>query len=128
MATFLGPEATNGLACHIVLGIDNKLLLMATFLGPEVMNGLALVNKDVYERLSDRMLCSAVVEGCFGRYGSNELMSTALQQKCLAKIEERGISGVLMTTNLLSMWRGWLEFLLLGCHITAEQVDSCCYY
>ena len=80
-------------AGHIVSGIDDMLLLMATFLGPEAMNGLALVNKDVYERLSDRMLCSVLVDGCFG---SDQTMLDSLQQKCLAKIEERGISAVLM--------------------------------
>ena len=80
-------------AGHIVSGIDDMMLLMATFLGPEVMNGLALVNKDVYERLSDRMLCAVLVGGCFGGHVT---MSAALQQKCLANIEERGISGVLM--------------------------------
>ena len=32
---------------HTVSGIDDMLLLMATFLGPEAMNGLALVKKDV---------------------------------------------------------------------------------
>ena len=80
-------------AGHIVSGIDAMLLLMAAFLGPEAMNGLALVNKDVYERLSDRMLCSVLVDGCFG---SSVAMLASLQHKCLAKIEERGISAVLM--------------------------------
>ena len=89
-------------AGHIVSGIDDMLLLMAAFLGPEAMNGLALVNKDVYERLSDRMLCSVLVEGCFG---SGETMSALLQQRCLAKIEERGISGVLMN-EIKSKLRG----------------------
>ena len=87
---------------HTVSGIDDMLLLMATFLGPEAMNGLALVNKDVYERLSDRMLCAVLVGGCFGGHVT---MSAALQHKCLANIEERGISGVLMN-EIKSKLRG----------------------
>jgi len=79
-----------------VSGIDDIMLLVAMFLGPEAMNGLALVNRDIYERLSDRMLCSVLVGGCFGRHGSNETMLAALQQKYLAKIEERGIIDALM--------------------------------
>ena len=78
---------------HRVFYNDDMCFNVAGYLGLEAINGLALANKDIYERLSDRMLCSVLVEGCFG---SDETISAALQQKCLAKIEERGISGVLM--------------------------------
>ena len=81
---------------HIVSGVDDMMLLVGTFLGPESMNGLALVNKDVYERLSGRMLCSALVDGSFFKHGSIEMMTAVLQKKCLAKIEERGIVDVLV--------------------------------
>ena len=39
-------------------GIDDMMLHMGT-------PGSGLNHKDVYERLSGRMLCSALVEGCY---------------------------------------------------------------
>ena len=89
-----------------VFYIDPLMMCIASYLGPEAINGVAIANKDIYERLSDRMLCSALVDGCFGEYGGGETLSVALQQKYLAKIEERGIGGVLMNEIKLKLRGG----------------------
>ena len=81
---------------HRIFYNDHMCFNIAGYLGIEAIHGLALANKHVYERLSDRMLCSVVVDECFGSDGRNEMMSAALQMKCLAKIEERGIVDVLV--------------------------------
>ena len=61
------------------------------------------------------MLCSPLVEGCFGRYGSNAMMTAAVQMECLAKIEERGIVHVLVN-EIKSKFRGedGLKHLITG--------------